>query len=85
MMFRKLWQGLKRGAGVVGRGTAALFHSEQMRHAVVLAEEAAQTYLMNDAKRAFVTNQLMKRFHLPESAARLLTESAVKVLKSRGQ
>lgn len=63
------------------QGTKAVFASRQMRMALTFAKQAAGSALTNDAKRAYVVTALMDHFKLPESAARLLCELAVKALK----
>jgi hypothetical protein len=58
-----------------------LVPEEQLARGVELAKEAADKFIDNADRRAYVIEKLVAQFGIPESIARLIVELAVRLLK----
>ena len=56
---------------------------EHLDTAVAVVTQAQVLFVDNAARREWAVEQLMKRFGIPESLARLIVELAVRFVKSR--
>lgn len=75
--FRKLGGALKSVWHVVDK----FVPDEQLIAGIEYVEQAAVQFVDKGLMRAWVVEQLMKRFGIPESIARLITELAVTQVK----
>lgn len=69
-VFKFIWKGIDK-----------VVPDEQIIAAIEYVEAAADQFLDNSLRRAWVVEQLMKRFPISESLARLITELAVTQVK----
>lgn len=76
--FKKLGSALKHVWKVVDK----LVPDEQLIAGIEYVEQAAVQFVDKGLMRAWVLEQLMKRFGIPESIARLITELAVAQVKN---
>lgn len=76
--FKKVGNVLKHAFKLVDK----LIPDEQMLAGIRFVEQAAEQFVDNGLRRAWVVEQLMKMFHIPESIARLITELAVTQVKN---
>lgn len=58
------------------------FSPEHLSVAMILVKHAASSFVDNPSRRTYVVEALMRRFGVPESTARLLTELAVHAVKA---
>ena len=75
--FKKIGSALKHVWKVVDK----IIPDEQLIAGIEYVEQAAVSFVDNSLRRAWVIEQLMKRFGIPESIARLITELAVTQVK----
>lgn len=71
-VLSKVWKGIK-----------LVIPDEQLLFAIGLVEEAATKLADNPSRREWVVTELIKRFGIPESVARLITELAVRAVKDQ--
>lgn len=76
------FKGLSRVFKGLFRKIAEVVPEEYLVHGIQLVEDAAVRFMDNRSRREWVINQLMTRFHIPESVARLVTEMAVTAVKN---
>lgn len=75
--FGKIKSFVERAIGVVKR-----FVPEELQAAAVeYVRQAESNLLDNAARREWVVKQIIARFHVPESIARLVVELAVNIVK----
>ena len=84
MSLKSFFKALGKSFAKAGKFILSRVTDDQLVQAMVFVREAADKFVDNAARREWAVTQLMIKFHLPESLARWLVETAIQQIKAEG-